>query len=154
MRRAAIADLDTVIELRVALLEEYGDHPVYGRMHPDARQRARPVFLQQIQAPDQAIFLATRDGHIAGIVRCMETRGSPLLIPDRYCYVTSAYVKPEDRRHGVLAELMWHVESWSIERGLTEMRLHNSTLHDGTRATWERLGFAINEEVRLKQIKR
>jgi hypothetical protein len=56
VRRAALADLDTVVELRLALLREYGNHPIYGRLHPDAEARARPVFQQQIQSPDQAIF--------------------------------------------------------------------------------------------------
>jgi GNAT superfamily N-acetyltransferase len=154
VRRATVADLDTVIELRLALLREYADHPVYGRLHPQAEERARPVFLQQIQSPDQAIFLGAREGRAAGIARCVDSRGSPLLMPDRYCYVTSVYVRPDDRRHGVLAELMWHVESWSKERGLTEMRLHNSTLNAGTRAAWDNLGFVVNEEVRLKHIPR
>src|SRR5688572_22570878 len=106
VRRATLADLDTVIDLRLALLREYGDHPIYGRLHPDAPLRARSVFSAQIQGPDQAIFLAARDGNIAGVARCVDSRGSPLLVPDRYCYVTSVYVKPDHRRHGVLAALM------------------------------------------------
>jgi hypothetical protein len=47
---------------------------------------------------------------------------------------------------------MTHVESWAEERGLTELRLHNSTSNAATRAAWDQLGFAVNEEVRLKQI--
>ena len=152
VRRASIADLDTVIELRLSLLREYHDHPIYGRLHPDAASRARPLFLQQIQAPDQAIFLAAQQGRIAGITRCVDSRGSPLLMPDRYCYVTSVYVRPEHRRHGVLSALMSHVEDWARQRGLNEMRLHNSTLNAATRSAWDRLGFEINEEVRLKTI--
>ena len=154
VRRATIADLETVIELRIALLREYADHPIYGRLRPDADVQARPVFLQQLAGPDQAIFLAARNGGIAGIARCVDSKGSPLLTPDRYCYVTSVYVKPDDRRHGVLSALMEHVEAWARGRGLTEMRLHNSTMNPGTRAAWERLGFAINEELRLKRIGR
>ena len=154
VRRAVVADLDTVIELRIALLREYADHPIYGRLRPDADVRARPVFLQQLQSSDQAIFLAARDGRVAGIARCVDSRGSPLLTPDRYCYVTSVYVKPEHRRQGVLSALMRQVETWCRERGLTEMRLHNSTLNEATRAAWDQLGFAINEEVRLRQIGR
>ena len=150
VRRAAIADLDTVVELRLALLREYGDHPIYGRLHPEAETRARPVFLQQLQSPDQAIFLAAYDGRIAGIARGVDSRGSPLLMPDRYCYVTSVYVKPEHRRHGVLSALMQHVEGWARQRGLTEMRLHNATDNPATRSAWDQLGFEINEEVRLK----
>jgi GNAT superfamily N-acetyltransferase len=152
VRRATIADLDTVIELRIALLREYGDHPIYGRLHPEAETRARPVFLQQIQATDQAIFLAAHNGRVAGIARCVDSKSSPLLTPDRYCYVTSVYVRPEHRRQGVLSELMNEIERWARQRGLTEMRLHNSTSRAATRAAWDQLGFAINEEVRLKHI--
>ena len=152
VRRATIADLDTVIELRIALLREYGDHPIYGRLHPEAETRARPVFLQQIQATDQAIFLATHDGHIVGIARCVDSKGSPLLMPERYCYVTSVFVRPEHRRQGVLSGLVSEIERWAKQRGLTEMRLHNSTMNAATRSAWDQLGFAINEEVRLKHI--
>jgi GNAT superfamily N-acetyltransferase len=152
VRRATLSDLDTVIALRIALLREYGDHPIYGRLHPDAEARARPVFHQQILAPEQAIFLAGREGDVAGIARCVDSKGSPLLIPNRYCYVTSVYVKPEHRRHGVLSALMQAVEAWARGRGLTEMRLHNSTLNAATRAAWDQLGFEVNEEVRLKPI--
>jgi GNAT superfamily N-acetyltransferase len=152
VRRATIDDLGTVIALRIALLREYADHPIYGRLHPDAEARARPVFQQQLQAPDQAIFLAAREGSIAGIARCVDSKGSPLLLPDRYCYVTSAYVKPEQRRHGVLAALVAKIEDWARERGLTEMRLHNSTRHAHARGAWDQLRFDVNEEVRLKPI--
>ena len=152
VRRATIADLDTVIELRIALLREYADHPIYGRLHPEAEIRARPVFVQQIQATDQAIFLAAHSGRVAGIARCVDSKGSPLLLPDRYCYVTSVYVRPEHRRQGVLSALMSEIERWARQRGLTEMRLHNSTSRAATRSAWDKLGFAINEEVRLKHI--
>ena len=100
----------------------------------------------------QPIFLAAHAKRIAGIARCVDTKGSPLLMPDRYCYVTSVYVRPEHRRKGVLSELMHHVEDWAKQRGLTEMRLHNSTLNAATRSAWDQLGFEINEEVRLKHI--
>jgi GNAT superfamily N-acetyltransferase len=154
VRRATAADLETVLALRLALLREYSAHPVYGRLRPDVEERARQVFAQQIEAPDQAIFLADRDGDVAGIVRCADVRGSPLLFPERYCYVTSVFVRPAHRRHGVLSVLMMHAESWAVDRGLMEMRLHNSTLTQLARGTWDQLGFVVNEEVRLKHIGR
>ena len=154
VRRATVNDLATVVDLRLSLLREYGMHPVYGRLHPDVESRARPLFEQQIRAEDQAIFLAERDGDIVGIVRCADVKGSPLLLPDRYCYVTSVFVRPAHRRHGVLAALMDPVESWARARGLTEMRLHNSTLSESARSAWDQLGFEVNEEVRLRHIGR
>jgi GNAT superfamily N-acetyltransferase len=153
VRRATVADLAVVVELRLALLREYADHPVYGHLRHDVEERARPVFAQQIAAADQAIFLAERDGEIAGIARGADVKGSPLLQPDRYCYVTSVYVRPAHRHQGVLSALMDHVEEWARSRGLTQMRLHNSTLNETARAAWDQLGFAVNEEVRLKRVR-
>jgi ribosomal protein S18 acetylase RimI-like enzyme len=154
IRRATPDDLDTVLSLRVALLREYGEHAIYGRLRHDVESRARPVFQQQIAAPDQAIFLADRGHETVGLVRCADVRGSPLLYPDRYCYVTSVFVVPQHRRQGVLSRLMERVEEWALERGLSEMRLHNSTHNALARSTWDQLGFEVNEEVRLKQIRR
>jgi len=152
VRRATVNDLAAVVSLRLALLREYAGHPVYGRLRPDIEARARPLFEQQIKAVDQAIFLAEREDEVIGIVRCADVKGSPLLLPERYCYITSVFVRPSHRRHGVLSVLMDHAESWARTRGLTEMRLHNSTLHEMARGAWDQLGFEINEEVRLKHI--
>lgn len=154
VRRATVNDLATVVALRLALLREYAKHPVYGRLHPEVEARARPLFEGQIKAADQAIFLAEREGQVVGIVRCADVKGSPLLLPDRYCYITSVFVRPEHRRHGVLAALMEQAEDWARSRGLTELRLHNSTLSDAARRAWDQQGFEVNEEVRLKHIGR
>jgi GNAT superfamily N-acetyltransferase len=132
VRLATVNDLDSVVELRVALLREYADHPVYGRLRPDVERRARVI----------------------GIVRCADVEGSPLLLPDRYGYVTSVYVRPEHRRHGVLHALMTVAEDWARRRGLTELRLHNSTVSAMAQSAWDQLGFEVNEEVRLKFIGR
>jgi GNAT superfamily N-acetyltransferase len=154
VRRATVNDLGAVVALRLALLREYAAHPVYGRLHPEVEARARPLFEQQIRAVDQAIFLAEREGEVVGIVRCADVKGSPLLVPERYCYITSVFVRPRHRRHGVLATLMEQAEDWARTRGLTELRLHNSTLSQEARSAWDQLGFAVNEEVRLKHIGR
>jgi GNAT superfamily N-acetyltransferase len=154
LRRATVDDLGAVVALRLALLREYATHPVYGRLHPDVEARARPLFEQQIKAPDEAIFLAERGGEIVGIVRCADAKGSPLLVPEKYCYITSVFVRPAHRRHGVLARLMEQAENWARARGLTELRLHNSTLSEPARSAWDQLGFEVNEEVRLKRIGR
>jgi ribosomal protein S18 acetylase RimI-like enzyme len=154
VRRATVNDLAAVVALRLALLREYANHPIYGRLHPEVEARARPLFEEQITAADQAIFLAEREGGVVGIVRCAEAKGSPLLLPDRYCYITSVFVQPEHRRHGVLGTLMDQAEVWARSRGLTEMRLHNSAVSQPARRAWDQLGFEVNEEVRLKHIRR
>lgn len=149
VRRATSADLETVIALRLALLREYSEHPIYGRLRADAEQRARPIFAAQLDSDHEAIFLAEENAVIVGVIRCVETAASPLLIPDRYCYVSSVYVRPEARRHGVLRALLQCAQDWCRERGLTEMRLHNVGSRESTAAAWDSLGFEVVEQVRV-----
>ena len=143
IRRATSSDLDTVIALRIALLREYGEHPIYGRLRADAERRARPMFATQLDSDNEVMFLAEENGTALGLIRCVESAASPLLIPDRYCYVSSVYVKPEHRRRGVLRELLQRARAWCRDRGLTEMRLHNVGSRPGTAAAWDALGFEV-----------
>ena len=76
----------------------------------------------------------------------------PLLVPARYCYVSSAYVRPEHRRQGVLRALMRSAREWCAERGLTEMRLHTASGASEAAATWSALGFDVVEEVRRLEL--
>jgi GNAT superfamily N-acetyltransferase len=152
VRRAALSDLPTIVELRLALLRENADHPVYGRLRADARERAHEIFGAQLRSPHEVILLAECDGAIVGILRCVETLNSPLLHPDRYCYVSSVYVRPGARRGGVLKALLRRADQWCGERGLTEMRLHNVPGGSAS-AAWTAQGFAVTEEVRLKNLR-
>ena len=151
VRRATLADLPIVVELRVALLRENGDHPVYGQLRADARDRAYEVFGAQLRSAHEIMFLAEQDGVVIGILRCVDTPNSPLLEPARYCYVSSVYVRPNARRRGVLKALLRRANDWCLERGLREMRLHNVP-GGSAGAAWSAEGFAVMEEVRRKPL--
>ena len=154
IRRATQNDLDAVVALRIALLREYREHPIYGRLRPDAEARARPIFAAQIDADREAIFLAVdvplRES--VGMLRCVESIASPLLVPDRYCYVSSVYVRPSHRRRGILRQLFTRAEQWCRERGLPEMRLHNVGSRSASAAVWDAFGFEVVEQVRLRKL--
>jgi GNAT superfamily N-acetyltransferase len=152
VRRAVLGDLPTVVDLRLALLRENGDHPVYGQLRADARERAYDVFGAQLRSANEVMFLAEMRGTVVGVIRCVETLNSPLLHPDRYCYISSVYVRPNARRRGVLKALLRRAGEWCSDRGLTEMRLHN--VPGGTAgAAWSASGFAVMEEVRRKDVR-
>ena len=151
MRRATMADLDAVVRLRLALMHEHADHPIYGRLRADAPERARTLYAAQLATEHEAIFLAEDGGEPVGVLRSVDSPGSPLLHPARYCYVSSAYVIPAWRRRGVLRQLLRAVERWCEERGLGEMRLHNAPDNVLASATWESLGFHAAEELRVRR---
>ena len=152
VRPALRQDLHAVVALRVALLREHPDHPIYGRLRTEIDRRARELFSAQLRSTTETILLAELAGEVVGIIRCVESIGSPLLDPARYAYVSSAYVRPDMRRRGVLRALVAEAERWSRARGLDQMRLHNVAGSDAAERAWDALGFAIVEQVRFRQL--
>jgi GNAT superfamily N-acetyltransferase len=152
VRQATLRDLDAVVELRLALLREHPDHPIYGRLRPDAAERARGLFGGQLRSTMEAIFLAELSGVVIGVLRCVESVGSPLLEPARYAYVSSTYVRPGVRRRGVLRALLRAAERWARARGLDQMRLHNVAGSTEAEGAWAALGFSVVEQVRVRAL--
>lgn len=152
VRPATLGDLDAIVELRLALLREYENHPFYARLRPDVRLRAYELYRAQVTSSYETIFIAERSKRVVGVLRCVETATSPVLLPERYCYVSSVYVASDERRKGVLHALMAAAERWCDERGLSEMRLHNSSRSRDARAAWTSLGFEVVEEVRRRDV--
>jgi Acetyltransferases len=152
VREAGPRDLEVVVALRLALLREHPDHPVYGRLRPDVVAKARELFGAQLRSTMEVIFLAEVEGEAAGILRCVESIGSPLLDPPRYAYVSSVYVRPELRRRGVLRALLLGAERWSRARGLDQMRLHNVAGSAAAEGAWSTLGFGVVEQVRVRNL--
>lgn len=152
VRVATSRDIEPVVALRLALLREHPDHPIYGRLRADVSDRARELFANQLRSTTESIFLAEIAGSVVGVLRCVESIGSPLLEPARYAYVSSVYVRPEDRRHGVLRALMRAAERWARARGLDQMRLHNVAGSPAAEGAWSALGFAIVEQVRVRNL--
>lgn len=152
VREATTRDLDAVVSLRLALLREHPDHPIYGRLRAEVSDRARELFATQLRSPMEAMFLAERSGEAIGLLRCVDSIGSPLLEPARYAYVSSVYVRPEQRRHGVLRALLGAADRWIQIRGLHQMRLHNVAGSEVAEAAWSALGFAVVEQVRMRDL--
>jgi GNAT superfamily N-acetyltransferase len=154
VRQAGPEDLATVVALRLSLLREHSNHPIYGRLRGDAAHRARDLFAAQLDSPTEVMFLAERGGQVVGILRVVESAGSPLLHPARYGYVSSVFVTPSARRGGVLRALLDRAVAWCEDRGLDEMRLHSVAGDAVSEAAWDAVGFQVVEYVRLKKIGR
>lgn len=152
VRPATSDDLTAIVELRLSLLHEYRDHPFYARLRSNPRDRAFELYQSQLASPFETMFVAERGDQIIGVLRCVDTATSPVLLPERYCYVSSVYVLPAERKKGVLRALLSGAERWCEERGLTEMRLHNSVFSRDARQAWAKLGFEVVEEVRRRSL--
>jgi ribosomal protein S18 acetylase RimI-like enzyme len=167
IRVATEKDLDVVVRLRLALLREHAGNPVYGRLRPDAPERARRLFGAQLASAREVTFLAERAAgpapvgagrgvpgeRVVGILRCIESAGSPLLEPERYAYVASVYVVPAARRAGVLRALLDAAVAWSERQGLDELRLHSAADNVAGNGAWQALGFVVAEHLRVRPVR-
>ena len=152
VRRAQLDDLSAIVELRLALLREYNDNPLYGNLRPDVEDRARTLYRAQLTSTHDTIFVAEMERRIVGVMRCVDTPSSPLFFPERYCYVSSVYVRPTERRKGVLRALLAAADRWCEANGIAEMRLHNSASAAVAEQAWSALGFEIVEHVRRRPL--
>jgi len=152
VRRAQLDDLSAIVELRLALLREYKDHALYGNLRPDVEERANTLYRAQLTSTHDTIFVAEIGRRIVGVMRCVDTPSSPLFFPERYCYVSSVYVRPSERRKGVLRALLAAADRWCEEHGIAEMRLHNSATAAVAEQAWSALGFEIVEHVRRRPL--
>jgi ribosomal protein S18 acetylase RimI-like enzyme len=140
VRRATLRDAEVIAELRIALLlEEVGAGAA--KLRPDAPERALELTRGQLADSSQAFFVATVAQRIVGMLRCSVARSSPLLRSHSYCLVTTAYVRPEFRRRGVLSRLVQAVVAWCSQRGLRELRLQCKVDNEIGLAAWKALGF-------------
>lgn len=155
VRAALPADLHAVVALRLALLHEHRDNPIYRRIRADAFARAHDLFARQLASATEVTLLAESpdSAEPVGILRCAEATGSPLLHPARYGYVSSVYVVPPFRRAGVLRALLDAAALWCEDRALTELRLHNVPENDGANQAWDALGFEVVEVLRVRTLR-
>jgi GNAT superfamily N-acetyltransferase len=153
VRPATPADAAVITELRLALLDEEREHPLFTDPPPDVSRRARALTDHQLDGQRETFFLALDEAvAVVGMLRCVEVRGSPLAGPPSFAMVTSAYVRPGHRRRGVLRALVAAADDWCRSRRLGEMRLHCGLTNGSGNASWDSLGFAPVEVLRRRYV--
>lgn len=151
VRTATVADIDSVVALRLALLREEGVRAGNAPLRRDAASRARRSYGLQLADPAEATLLAIDRGTAVGVLRCTMSREVSPTREQRYAFLTSAYVVPSHRRHGVMRRLLTAADAWCRIRRLSEMRLHVQWENVSGNSAWDALGFEAFE-VRRRRV--
>ena len=154
VRPASLLDVDVIVRFRLELLKEHNRHPIYGRLRGDAADRAQRSVPLRLASGREITYLAFEGKTPIGMLRCLESKGSPLLTPSKFAYIASAYVARTHRRRGILKKLVEAAMTWARARGLTEVRLHCAPENAGANAAWESFGFQTVELLRRRDISR
>jgi GNAT superfamily N-acetyltransferase len=95
----------------------------------------------QIRSDDVAVFVAERDGAVAGYVYVGIEPQSWKELREEAGFIHDVVVTDTARRHGVATALMEAAVAWLRERGVPRVILWTAQPNEGAQRLFERLGF-------------
>ena len=147
IRRAAAADLGTLVEHRRAMFYDMGHTDV------EALDRMSSAFeiwlLRKMEASEYLAWVAeSRDGSVAGGLGMWLMDWLPHLIGPGAprANIVNVYTRPADRRRGIARALMTTAVEWCRDKGIRAVVLHAS---EHGRPLYVSLGFQPTNEMRL-----
>lgn len=90
-----------------------------------------------IEADDRTIFIALREGDLAGFVSAVEVDEPPIYVREKRAHIDGLYVKEEHRRVGIAIRLINHVEKWAAKRGCDHVGVSAHVRNEASRSLYE-----------------
>ncbi|MFT3746623.1 MAG: GNAT family N-acetyltransferase [Pyrinomonadaceae bacterium] len=95
-------------------------------------------------APHIGVVVAEIDGEVIGSGYARIEDSKPYLIHDRHSYMGFMFTVPEHRGKGINQKIIEALEQWSLEQGVTEMRLEVYAENASAVRAYEKLGFSTS----------
>lgn len=144
IRLAERRDLDAIVALRRAMRHE--ERRAAGLASPDDGGELVETTRTQLSGRGQAFLLAIGPDGAVGVLRCALMRAEA----PRYALLTTAFVRPEYRRQGILRDLVDAASRWCGERGVRDLRLRVYTANASADRAWAALGFTVTQVIRRR----
>lgn len=109
----------------------------------DGPVRPREHFVEKLNSPEKAVFVAERDGELCGLVDAQEEAMPPhaMFIPSTIARIDNLVVAEPYRRQGIARALLVEIRQWSEERGLKSIQLSVYSKNTDALACYEHAGF-------------
>jgi GNAT superfamily N-acetyltransferase len=148
IRQAALDDLDTLVRLRLAMLDElYPPDPDTNVQKLAAANRR--YFAQKLPNDEYVGWIAEADEQIAGAAGLILFERPPMAwnLSGIEAYVLNVYTVPAWRGHGIASQLIETVIAYARTTPIRRLWLHASP--DGARI-YQRAGFIDRIEMELR----
>lgn len=140
IRKADIDDIDLLLEFEqgiVAAERPFDSTLKEGEIHYYNLE-------ELILAPDTEVLVAVCADEIIGSGYSSIRKAKDYLKHKQYAYIGFMYVKPEHRGKGVSRQILDALEKWSIDQGITEIRLEVYKENLAAVRAYEKFGFNAN----------
>jgi GNAT superfamily N-acetyltransferase len=143
IRRATRADLGALGALGALLMRTHHVFDAQRFMAPGVDPESGYAWFlgTQLRRRDVAVFVAERDGDVAGYVYAGLEPQSWKELRDAAGFIHDIVVLPRERRHGIAAALMEAAEGWLRERGAPRVLLWTASPNTGAQARFASRGF-------------
>jgi len=141
VREAGPADIEALVESRIALFDELGEGATQAAERAEFRSACGERMAELLRDGRGAAWIATGDsGRVVGAVVLLEfpRLPSPRLLRAREGYVLNVWVDPGARRRGLATALVTAAVAEARRRGHARVRLHSTA---AGRDVYARLGF-------------
>ena len=137
IREATFQDYDTLLRFEQGVIsaerpfdETLADDPI---RYYDIKE--------MISAPHIQLVVAEAEGELVGCGYARIENAKPFLRHSQYCYLGFMYTKPKFRGQGVNNKIIGALKTWSLSRGISEMRLEVYAGNDVAQRAYFRSGF-------------
>lgn len=141
------ADVEVLRPAWLALRDHHGDlTPDWGPVREDDESwaRRRGDYVKWLAEPDAFCLVARRDGALAGYTLVTVNAAGPTWGPvDRFGYVETLSVMPQERGRGVGSALLAAAEDHLADLGVVMVELSMVARNEDARRFYEREGYAV-----------
>jgi GNAT superfamily N-acetyltransferase len=142
IRRATEADLETLTDLWMRMMEEHAAFEPRLRLAPAARPAYHCYLQLHCRAPRSLVVLAEEpDGEIRGFCCAYVCQNLTMFLPAELGYVSDLYLAPEARGQGRGREIVGTVVDWFRGQGVSSVQLQVYRANAAGHEFWKTMGF-------------
>jgi GNAT superfamily N-acetyltransferase len=134
-------DIDTVMDLAIALWRHHGGSPIFLPQLPEAAGPMRAYQLDLLANPANGFWVAHRDGRPVGMQTFHGQTHAPMARPEPGVYLFEGFTHAEGRGGGVGTALLRHCMDWARDAGYEFCTLHYFSTNISGARFWLRSGF-------------
>lgn len=140
IRRARVSEVDTIVELWMAMMHEHEKFDSTIQLTDDANEHYRRYLQCHILDTNAIVVVALHNGHIIGYTLAMKCQNLPMFEPPEYGYISDMTVIPTQRGKKIGEAMFNRVIEWFRQQSIRSIQLQVYNGNIKGKRFWNRMG--------------